>query len=283
MIRRPPRSTLFPYTTLFRSGEQHRGRLAARPGDADQIQLRRGPPEPRLGGHGGRPAAVAHQDLRQPDRLLALDEGGDRAALPRVGHELMPVLHRAPHRAVEHPRLDAPAVRREPGDLGPGVQVRRPDQDAPSLERGHDLGEAAHRFARRRASALIAAGLTRSANRVTVAPSVALSPAAGQVCSAVPQPLSATRKPRRCSARTASRKRSPVTSGTAWRRRTAAESGRYGQGTTYGTTPPSSSSGTAAVGGAAVESRARSSATVRAASACSSIERVTGAAVCAAK
>src|SRR2546429_2429186 len=25
MIRRPPRSTLFPYTTLFRSGEQRRG------------------------------------------------------------------------------------------------------------------------------------------------------------------------------------------------------------------------------------------------------------------
>src|SRR5256885_6303788 len=25
MIRRPPRSTLFPYTTLFRSGEQGRG------------------------------------------------------------------------------------------------------------------------------------------------------------------------------------------------------------------------------------------------------------------
>src|SRR3712207_7711843 len=29
MIRRPPRSTLFPYTTLFRSGrERHAGRLA---------------------------------------------------------------------------------------------------------------------------------------------------------------------------------------------------------------------------------------------------------------
>src|SRR2546430_5225716 len=26
MIRRPPRSTLFPYTTLFRSGQHHRGR-----------------------------------------------------------------------------------------------------------------------------------------------------------------------------------------------------------------------------------------------------------------
>src|SRR3712207_8536500 len=25
MIRRPPRSTLFPYTTLFRSGRDHRG------------------------------------------------------------------------------------------------------------------------------------------------------------------------------------------------------------------------------------------------------------------
>src|SRR5258708_24140054 len=27
MIRRPPRSTLFPYTTLFRSGASHRNRL----------------------------------------------------------------------------------------------------------------------------------------------------------------------------------------------------------------------------------------------------------------
>src|SRR2546422_4188691 len=35
MIRRPPRSTLFPYTTLFRShGASHAG-LGLRPGDAD--------------------------------------------------------------------------------------------------------------------------------------------------------------------------------------------------------------------------------------------------------
>src|SRR5438552_6235368 len=32
MIRRPPRSTLFPYTTLFRSGRRGRGRLGSRPG-----------------------------------------------------------------------------------------------------------------------------------------------------------------------------------------------------------------------------------------------------------
>src|SRR3712207_7662334 len=32
MIRRPPRSTLFPYTTLFRSGGLGRGRLRPHPG-----------------------------------------------------------------------------------------------------------------------------------------------------------------------------------------------------------------------------------------------------------
>src|SRR2546422_6075506 len=43
MIRRPPRSTLFPYTTLFRSLERHPGviRLAAhRVGIAQQYRLR---------------------------------------------------------------------------------------------------------------------------------------------------------------------------------------------------------------------------------------------------
>src|SRR3989454_7472292 len=30
MIRRPPRSTLFPYTTLFRSGDPELGRIVAR-------------------------------------------------------------------------------------------------------------------------------------------------------------------------------------------------------------------------------------------------------------
>src|SRR2546426_2130948 len=32
MIRRPPRSTLFPYTTLFRSRRRHRGRAHREPG-----------------------------------------------------------------------------------------------------------------------------------------------------------------------------------------------------------------------------------------------------------
>src|SRR3712207_9352301 len=33
MIRRPPRSTLFPYTTLFRSGDVEPGALQAEDGD----------------------------------------------------------------------------------------------------------------------------------------------------------------------------------------------------------------------------------------------------------
>src|SRR5688572_31761364 len=46
MIRRPPRSTLFPYTTLFRSlGEGDRDDLDARARRADLIRI-----EPEVGG-----------------------------------------------------------------------------------------------------------------------------------------------------------------------------------------------------------------------------------------
>src|SRR2546422_4422343 len=37
MIRRPPRSTLFPYTTLFRSGQQRQRRLRKTLGPAVRI------------------------------------------------------------------------------------------------------------------------------------------------------------------------------------------------------------------------------------------------------
>src|SRR5256885_5406814 len=38
MIRRPPRSTLFPYTTLFRSHPEHQAFVRSR---GDRVQLRR--------------------------------------------------------------------------------------------------------------------------------------------------------------------------------------------------------------------------------------------------
>src|SRR5438067_3556874 len=49
MIRRPPRSTLFPYTTLFRSGLRHcRARAVPRPGRSRETaplrQARAAPP-----------------------------------------------------------------------------------------------------------------------------------------------------------------------------------------------------------------------------------------------
>src|SRR2546427_1185262 len=68
MIRRPPRSTLFPYTTLFRSGGNHAD--GHDPGlGVDPLERRR-LPEPE--GAGARVAAVdaaAARDLPgQPDR-----------------------------------------------------------------------------------------------------------------------------------------------------------------------------------------------------------------------
>src|SRR2546430_9685831 len=61
MIRRPPRSTLFPYTTLFRSPRgvgARRGALLGRPVDRSG---RAAPPH-------GRPRALARQD-RKSTRL----------------------------------------------------------------------------------------------------------------------------------------------------------------------------------------------------------------------
>src|SRR3712207_8788430 len=57
MIRRPPRSTLFPYTTLFRSPPTTRRRAAATP-----------TAPPRQEGHLGREedAGCGHHDPRHP-------------------------------------------------------------------------------------------------------------------------------------------------------------------------------------------------------------------------
>src|SRR2546426_7300187 len=64
MIRRPPRSTLFPYTTLFRSPPRRRDRVEARPprramarGGARRAPMRRGGRLGRVHGGRGREAA----------------------------------------------------------------------------------------------------------------------------------------------------------------------------------------------------------------------------------
>src|SRR5260370_15274012 len=68
MIRRPPRSTLFPYTTLFRSVAQ--GRRA--PGQHDVAQVARHAPEQR--GRGQRDLA----QLVPPQPLAAGPEVGQQ-------------------------------------------------------------------------------------------------------------------------------------------------------------------------------------------------------------
>src|SRR5258708_21622636 len=63
MIRRPPRSTLFPYTTLFRSREGHRGHAVRRRSRVrEELALREG------------------RDVRRPARLgRVLHAGGSRS------------------------------------------------------------------------------------------------------------------------------------------------------------------------------------------------------------
>src|SRR5258708_34960807 len=80
MIRRPPRSTLFPYTTLFRSGlggrtlgsgeEIERGHLAE-----PLLEAAGAVREIALGGHAGAAAARLPQQLAGLDRELIVVGG----------------------------------------------------------------------------------------------------------------------------------------------------------------------------------------------------------------
>src|SRR3712207_7007842 len=86
MIRRPPRSTLFPYTTLFRSrGGPERGWAAVRP-DGDGLAARRGlcrhrsplgllggrERSPARGGAGDRSTAGVQHDDRSEEHTAEL-------------------------------------------------------------------------------------------------------------------------------------------------------------------------------------------------------------------
>src|SRR5258708_27468419 len=74
MIRRPPRSTLFPYTTLFRSGAADDRRVRYLPGAGERYDRRRrmGRPlrrrETRL--QQGRRSEEHTSELQSPDHLV---------------------------------------------------------------------------------------------------------------------------------------------------------------------------------------------------------------------
>src|SRR5258708_22814051 len=75
MIRRPPRSTLFPYTTLFRSlHERKRPRAHLLRGASERIPVLHAPPHrlPRLLGLApqGRRSEEHTSELQSPDHLV---------------------------------------------------------------------------------------------------------------------------------------------------------------------------------------------------------------------
>src|SRR5215475_1512399 len=91
MIRRPPRSTLFPYTTLFRSGTGRRGPARR----YRSLLARRGPGGPARGSHRLPPRWRRHQHPGR-DRpaagvrarpVLGLDHPGPAAAHPAGSDE----------------------------------------------------------------------------------------------------------------------------------------------------------------------------------------------------
>src|SRR3712207_9458977 len=86
MIRRPPRSTLFPYTTLFRSAGGQRGPVVAqsehavlaRPAAADRPRRRADLPPPLARRRRGRRPAVRRERARADRVLTGRSRGGDR-------------------------------------------------------------------------------------------------------------------------------------------------------------------------------------------------------------
>src|SRR5688572_31731701 len=81
MIRRPPRSTLFPYTTLFRSRERRRRRVHSR-GEAGGGELPLARPGALPGGstpaRGGEAAPAPPHGGHGPARLRRLDRKSTR-------------------------------------------------------------------------------------------------------------------------------------------------------------------------------------------------------------
>src|SRR3989449_10884802 len=94
MIRRPPRSTLFPYTTLFRSLE-----VEHVPGHVVRLRAAGGRGRPRLEialARVASPAARRRQPARRGER--------DRLVAERRGGELDRILGAEPHPPAQLPR-----------------------------------------------------------------------------------------------------------------------------------------------------------------------------------
>src|SRR5260370_12311938 len=108
MIRRPPRSTLFPYTTLFRSCHPGRHKVSHFPGVLTEQPCHvqdTGPVFLRLPRRNSPPVLVVRR--RQPELEQTQQAHGDEACLRRP---LAPVLLPRPTLLPPHPLLQVPAA-----------------------------------------------------------------------------------------------------------------------------------------------------------------------------
>src|SRR3989454_3199808 len=134
MIRRPPRSTLFPYTTLFRSGGAHAGDDGDEGADGATAEDEQ-PVRERVAHalpHPAQPADIELGDARALDREI--DDLGDREEPDRHRHQADPVPE---EELAEGVALD-PRDRVEPDRGEPETQTPRhePFQQRLAAERG---------------------------------------------------------------------------------------------------------------------------------------------------
>src|SRR5258708_25758002 len=101
MIRRPPRSTLFPYTTLFRSRPRRRPRPRPRRRPSSRPDLRAGCGRRRS----ARRSEEHTSELQSPDHLvcrLLLEKKKYALSLDPPLHDLTTQQHSAPDELLEH-------------------------------------------------------------------------------------------------------------------------------------------------------------------------------------
>src|SRR2546426_721865 len=131
MIRRPPRSTLFPYTTLFRSHGRHdlarRDRRARVDAHADPGAHEPALPAPAVGAREPAPP-LAPTPVPAGSPLVSAPSGHPGAGCPRVRRALVVPLHAARQGVSAgarrgRPLGPRPASRR---DLAPGGPAARP-------------------------------------------------------------------------------------------------------------------------------------------------------------
>src|ERR1043166_10240134 len=101
MIRRPPRSTLFPYTTLFRSGptvvEQPLDRVGR---EAQGLALARLRADEVLDEHWNVAAAAPQRRHRDHDRAHTVEEIPAEVRIARLARQVLGGGRRSSHRAV---------------------------------------------------------------------------------------------------------------------------------------------------------------------------------------